>query len=75
MRAMTETPFEWQIWSVEKVAEYLSHEVGYTRDRIVTLPDFPQPIRIAGKGRPRWRAIEVAKWVLAQRNGRPRQSV
>lgn len=59
---------------VDGVAAMLSYERETVLRRIVTRPDFPQPLRI---GHPRWRADEVKAWADAERRkvvGRPRKA-
>lgn len=63
-------PVTADLWSTREVAAYLKYTVAQTRDRIVTQPTFPEPIRIrtgSGRGQPRWKAIEVMQWAEGQR--------
>lgn len=54
--------------------------LGYTArqvaERLACRADFPQPLRLDGHGRPRWKVAEVLAWADRQRNsalaGRPR---
>lgn len=52
----------WELWSIATIAE----RTGYKRravEKIVTLPDFPAPIRATGENaRPRWVAAQVMAW-------------
>jgi predicted DNA-binding transcriptional regulator AlpA len=56
---------EHDLWDVEAIAKYLKMAESYVGNRIVCLPDFPQAIRLpTGKrSHPRWKAIEVIRWV------------
>lgn len=47
---------------VEGVAEYLDFTIDYTQKNIITLPDFPKPFRLNGRGNPRWLKSAVAAW-------------
>lgn len=63
-----EIPLNVDLWDVATVAKYLKRDPDGVRDRICTLPDFPQAIRLpstgsnARKGHPLWKAAEVIKW-------------
>lgn len=73
------------LWDVEHIAAYLVRAPKVVRDRVVTLPDFPRPIRIPSvqsgkqdqsKAQPRWKASEVIAWAESYREkpiGRPRK--
>lgn len=60
-------PLSVDLWSVKEIAAYLKQNVRNVCDRVVTLPGFPQAIRIptqrGTKGYPRWKAVEVIEWV------------
>ena len=60
-------PLSIDLWSVKEIAAYLKQNVRNVCDRVVTLPGFPQAIRIptqrGTKGFPRWKASEVIEWV------------
>jgi len=45
------------------VAEMLGYEPRVVAEKLAPRPDFPRPARIGNKGRPRWRADEVAAWM------------
>lgn len=48
------------LWSIESIAKWGEYSISHTSQKIVTLPNFPRPIRILGdKGKPRWLAGEV----------------
>lgn len=50
-------------WVVGKVAaELLSYDYTTFVERIAPRPDFPTPMRIDGKGHPRWLRSEVMAW-------------
>jgi hypothetical protein len=74
-------PFEYALWSTKEIGEYLQRPVQVVRDRVVCLPGFPQAIRLptvdgTGRAHPRWKAIEVVKWVESHqggKRGRPRK--
>lgn len=76
-------PFEVRLWSTKEIGEYLQRPVQVVRDRVVCVPDFPEAIRLpnvdGGRAYPRWKAIEVVKWVESHQNGRrggrPRKTV
>lgn len=73
------------LWDIEHIAAYLVRAPKVVRDRVVTLPDFPKPIRIPStqsgkqdqsKAHPRWKASEVIAWAESYREksvGRPRR--
>lgn len=64
-------PFSEQWLDFEGVGAMLSFSKSYVQGKIVTLPDFPPPLRIGGNGHPRWRAQEVAAWAQQRRGGAP----
>lgn len=86
----TALPVSVTLWDAERIAEYLVRSPRVVRERVVTLPGFPKPIRIpsvqsgkhAGKGGrgkalPRWKAAEVIAWAESYReqpSGPPRRS-
>ena len=53
----------WELWSTKIIAERVGLTRRYVEEKIVARPDFPEPIKIAGVGRPRWVAAEVQAWV------------
>ena len=80
-------PLDVALWDVEAIAAYLLRSPKVVRERVVTLPDFPKPIRIpsiqsgnAGemtKALKRWKASEVIQWTESYREkpvGRPRKA-
>lgn len=66
--ATTAVPFNEQWLDFEGIAAFLVFSKSYVQSKIVTLPDFPQPLRIGGNGHPRWRAQEVAAWAQQRRD-------
>lgn len=60
-------PIDVDLWGTAEVAAYLKLASKVVSERIVTLPGFPQAIRLpckgGGRGHPRWKAIEVIAWV------------
>lgn len=81
-------PVSVSLWDVELIAEFLLRSPKVVRERIVTLPDFPKPIRIPSvqsggtldtetKSQPRWKAAEVIAWAESYKEksvGRPRRT-
>lgn len=81
-------PVSVSLWDVERIAEYLLRSPKVVRERVVTLPDFPKPIRIPSvqsggsretesKSLPRWKAAEVITWTESYKEktvGRPRRT-
>lgn len=49
------------------IAALLSLKPAYVRERICTRPDFPTPMRVDGKGHPRWKGSEVLSWAETHR--------
>jgi len=79
-------PLSIVLWDAELIAEYLRRSPQVVRERAVTLPGFPRPIRIpsvqagkpdtVSKALPRWKAAEVIAWTASLREqprGRPRR--
>lgn len=73
-------PLEHALWSTKEIGEYLQRPAQVVRERVVTVPGFPEAIRLpnfgGGKSHPRWRAIEVIQWVESHQGGkfgRPRR--
>lgn len=76
-------PLSIQLWNARAIAKYLQRSPAVVLERVVTLPDFPTPIRLpstasksrngvkprTGKftGQPLWKAIEVIGWVNSHR--------
>lgn len=76
-------PLSVQLWNARMIASYLQRSTAVVLERVVTLPDFPTPIRLPSTrakskcnanshignatGQPLWKAIEVIAWVDSQR--------
>jgi predicted DNA-binding transcriptional regulator AlpA len=56
----------WELWDTETIAERTCYSRKYVEEKVVSKPDFPQPIRLGGIGRPRWVASAVMAWFEAQ---------
>jgi hypothetical protein len=56
-----------ELWTIKHIAQYLHRTEDSTSKQIVTLPGFPQAIRLptpkGTKGFPMWKAAEVVNWV------------
>lgn len=69
-----EIPQNFQWWTTKDIATAIGYAEAVVRDRITHLPDFPKPARITGLGKnkdslgkPRWKAIDVVKWMEKQK--------
>mgnify|MGYP001163372574 CR=1 FL=1 len=51
-----------QLWSARTIAERMDYEENYVVNSLVFKPGFPSPVKIEGKGHPRWFADEVIAW-------------
>ena len=52
------------IWlDSEAIGRMLAYDARVVAEKIASRPDFPKPSRIGNKGKPRWRADEVAAWM------------
>lgn len=76
-------PLSVQLWNAKAIAAYLRRSPAVVLERVVTLPDFPAPIRLpstraksingtnacvnGATGQPLWKAIEVIRWVDSHR--------
>jgi len=60
-------PVEYDLWDSASIGAYLKMDDRQVMAQYASRPDFPQAIRLpmkdGGKGRPRWKAAEVIKWV------------
>ncbi|WP_131361263.1 hypothetical protein [Aquitalea sp. USM4] len=58
-------PIDKQIWDTEACSQYLLVNAQHFSTRIACRPDFPACIDIStgGKRNPRWKAVEVMRWV------------
>lgn len=52
----------WELWDTGTIAERTCYSRKYIEERVVAHPEFPEPIRVEGVGRPRWLASEVQAW-------------
>lgn len=75
-------PIAITLWNIDMIAQYLVRSSKVVRERIVTLPDFPQPIRLPSvqsderrgvRSQPRWKAAEVIRWAESYQEARPRR--
>lgn len=58
----------WELWNTDEIATRTCYTRKYVEEKIVSRPDFPQPIRATGEeARPRWVASEVIAWFEARR--------
>jgi predicted DNA-binding transcriptional regulator AlpA len=51
----------------EDAGRMLGYDGQVFRERIAVRPGFPRPLRIGGKGAPRWNARELHEWAFAER--------
>ncbi|HDR9153841.1 TPA: hypothetical protein QDB05_000261 [Burkholderia vietnamiensis] len=67
-------PIEVALWSTKEIGEYLQRPAQVVRERIASLPGFPEPIRLpsgdGGRSFPRWKAAQVIAWVESHQGGR-----
>ncbi|WP_084663657.1 hypothetical protein [Pandoraea faecigallinarum] len=79
-------PLAIQLWNAKTIGSYLQRSPAVVLERVVTLPDFPTPIRLPSTraksksdanshvsgtmGQPLWKAIEVIAWVDSHRKTR-----
>lgn len=60
-------PVSIDMWDVATIARVLKFSESQVRNRLTCLPDFPKAIRLpvagGGRGQPRYRAVEVLKWI------------
>lgn len=77
-------PLSIQLWNARAIAAYLQRSPAVVLERVVTLPNFPAPIRLPSTGpkskpdvkprtgrftgQPLWKAIEVIAWVNSHRH-------
>ena len=70
-RAAKPIPIEIALWTTDDIAAYLKVAANKVVQRYASLPDFPRRIEIpTSEGRvthPRWKAIEVVRWVEGYR--------
>lgn len=53
--------------SASEVAEIVGYKERVVREKLAKLPHFPVPMRVDGKGHPRWRRDEIERWAEQQR--------
>lgn len=46
----------------EAVGKVLGYKARVIREKVCKLPGFPVPMRVAGKGHPRWRRDEIERY-------------
>ena len=68
-------PFDAALWDHADIASYLRRESPKAvSERVVTLPGFPQAVRLPtgkqGRGHPLWYAAEVIDWVRKHKEAR-----
>lgn len=56
-----------QCLSIKKVAEKLDIHVTHAKKNIVTLPDFPKPIRYEEKSHPKWLESDIDHWLMKKK--------
>jgi hypothetical protein len=65
-------PIAVDLWGCAEIAAYLKLAQRHVSDSVVTLPGFPAAIRIptlgAGRGKPRYKAIEVIAWAESHKD-------
>lgn len=60
------------IWiDAAEVGTILGYTERVVREKLAKRPGFPVPLRIEGKGHPRWRRDEIERWAEIQRAGGP----
>lgn len=63
----TPLPIEIQLWTTQDIGSYLKIDPNKVVQRYASLPDFQKRIEIpTAEGRvthPRWKAVEVIRWV------------
>lgn len=60
-------PVERRLWSMATIARYAEKSVSTIQQRVVTRPDFPNPVREYPGAQPRWVAREVMDWFESKR--------
>lgn len=62
-------PFEREIWTAQKCADYLGQSYSQFTKRTQHLGGFPA--RCPMPGQPRWSALAVTAWALGERDAPP----
>lgn len=67
MTTIAPVPIEFALWTKEDIGAYLKVAAKHVTERYTCLPDFPKrielPISGGRKMHPRWKALDVIKWV------------
>ncbi len=53
--------------SIKKLAEKLDVHITHAKKNIVTLPDFPRPIRYEAKSHPKWLESDIDLWLTLKK--------
>ena len=73
-RVQPRVPLDIALWSADDVAVYLGMTTKTVSNHVVTLPGFPQAIRLpsrtGGRGHPRWKAGDVIAWAESYQDRR-----
>lgn len=68
-----------KLLAASEVADLLQVSVRYLLETLAKLPDFPKPVRLKPRSRPRWRPDALRAWLasregpVAKPRGRPRK--
>lgn len=63
-------PFEYVIWTADECAGYLRESKEYFLRTTRHMGGFPNPVSVGNK-RPRWRAQDIAEWLLSKNKTAP----
>lgn len=56
-----------ELWRTDEIAAFGKWAKTYVAQYIVTLPDFPRPVRVTGENaKPRWIASQVRAFVATR---------
>lgn len=64
--ASVPAPMRWA--GTEAVAAMFGFKSSYFLEHIAALPDFPRPLRVQGRGNPKWNVAEVDAWARKHRD-------
>lgn len=56
------------LWSFAQIVLYSNFKYNYVVNFLSVQPDFPKPVRIGGKGQPRYIAGDVMAWFESHRD-------
>lgn len=56
-----------QCLSIKNLAQKLDVHVSHAKKHIVTLPDFPRPIKFEEKSHPKWLESDIDRWLQQKR--------